>query len=92
MSGYDPKPRDPRRLTAIGEHVDAHWEEGHVRVTLTVAYEPWCCHGAHEVSDAVDTVLTALDHGAECQAAWVTPVTCDKCHLPDTCPQCGGTR
>ena len=27
-------------------------EDGQVHVTVTYAYEPWCCNGAHELVDA----------------------------------------
>jgi hypothetical protein len=60
MSGQAVRPLSPERRSVL--RVDrAAFEEGdRLTVTVTVAYEPWCRSGPHEMTDAVVAVTETL--------------------------------
>lgn len=61
MSGNDPKPRSPERLTMMRDIV-ARWDEDRgLLVTVTFRYDEWCCGEAHEAVDAIATIYEVFD-------------------------------
>ena len=60
----DPKPRSPERIVVLPD-ISARYEEGRgTLVTFTVRYEEWCCAEAHELTDAIATVIETLEDAA----------------------------
>jgi hypothetical protein len=50
--GYDARPRKPVRYNI--ESIDKlRMKHGVVQMQVTISYEPWCCDGPHEYSDAI---------------------------------------
>lgn len=60
----DPRPKSPERLV-LHPDVMARFVDGVVRIDATLTYEPWCCNGAHEVIDALQTLHDVIQKSAE---------------------------
>ncbi len=61
----EPKPRSPERIVVLPD-ISARYEEGRgTLVTFTVRYEEWCCAEAHELTDAIATVIETLEGAAD---------------------------
>lgn len=65
MSGREARPRSPERLSVLRVDGAAFEDDGRLTVTVTVNYEPWCCCGPHELTDAVIAVAETLAVAAE---------------------------
>ncbi len=65
MSGHEARPRSPERLSVLRVDGAAFDEAGRLTVTVTFDYEPWCCSGPHELTDAVIAVTETLAVAAE---------------------------
>jgi len=63
--GYDPRPRDPRRLHLTNDISAGYDERGLLRITVAYHYDEWCCDGAHEVADAVIGISEILDEAQD---------------------------
>jgi hypothetical protein len=71
VSGYEPKPKCPRRLSEIRDVKASFTDGGSVELNVTLTYDPWCCSGGHEIADAIAALNNALEHAQECESAWI---------------------
>lgn len=60
-----PPPRSPERIKVLPYISASYAEDRGTTVTFTVQYEEWCCAEAHELSDAIATVVETLENAAE---------------------------
>jgi len=61
MSGYEPKPRSPERLTMLNDITGKYDPDRGLIVTASFRYDEWCCGEAHEVVDAIAAVYEVYD-------------------------------
>lgn len=62
----EPRPRSPERLTLKRIDFAGHDpEDTRVTVTVSFVYEPWCCNGSHEVTDAISAVVETFEAASE---------------------------
>lgn len=61
----EPKPQSPERLHLINFKEVGFDGDGALRVVAEFRYEPWCCNGSHEISDAVVTLEKVVSEAAK---------------------------
>lgn len=61
----EPRPKSPERLELINFQSAGFDENGSLRIVAEFRYEPWCCNGSHEISDAVVTLEKVISEASE---------------------------
>ncbi len=59
-----PEPRSPERLRILPYITGRFDPDEGTLVTFTVKYDEWCCSEAHEIADAIATVIETIENAA----------------------------
>ena len=60
------RPKSPERLSVKRIDFAGHDpEDSRITVTVSFLYEPWCCHGSHEITDAISAVVDTFEAASD---------------------------